>query len=72
MHCISQKPGKSGYCVVWKKFSTDFMELIIGTLTSQENGSTKIIVVFGLYLFCYLFNVLKLSSNPLSSHPAVE
>ena len=46
--------------------------MIIGTLTSQENGSTKIILVAGLYLCCYLFNVLKLSSNPLSSHPAVE
>ena len=45
---------------------------VIGTLTSQENGSTKIILVVDLYLRCYLFNVLKLSSNPLSSHPAVE
>jgi len=47
-------------------------QMIISALAFQENGSTKIILVVGLYLCCYLFNLLKLSNNPLSSHPAVE
>jgi hypothetical protein len=57
--------GRNSALVSWS-------QMTIGTLTSKENGSTKTIVVVGLYLCCSLFNVLKLSSNPLSSHSAAD